>query len=76
MAVFGTALSTGKVVLCGLPLFHVNAQLAPGLRSGAQGGHVILGTPQGYRTPGLIQKFWDIAAHHKITSFSGVPTFY
>ena len=76
MAVFGTALSTGKVVFCGLPLFHVNAQIGTGLTVWAQGGHVILGTPQGYRAPGLIQKFWDIAAHYKITSFSGVPTVY
>ena len=26
--------------------------------------------------PGLIRKFWDIAAHYKINSFSGVPTVY
>ena len=75
-AVFGSGLSRGKVVFCGLPLFHVNAQIGTGLTVWATGGHVILGTPQGYRAPGLIQRFWDIAAHHKITSFSGVPTVY
>ncbi len=73
---FGSNVSPGKVFFCGLPLFHVNAQIGTGLTIWARGGHVILGTPQGYRAPGLIQKFWDIAAHYKINSFSGVPTVY
>ena len=51
-ALFGTALSTGKVVFCGLPLFHVDAQIGTGLTVWAQGGHVILGTPQGYLSSG------------------------
>ena len=63
MAAFGSGLSSGKVVFCGLPLFHVNAQIGTGLAVWAKGGQVILGTPQGYRALGLIQKFWDIAAH-------------
>ena len=29
-----------------------------------------------HRAPGLMQKFWDIAAYYRITSFSGVPTVY
>ena len=69
-------MSPGKVTFCGLPLFHVNAQIGTGLTVWATGGHVILATPQGYRAPGLIQKFWDIAAHYKINTFSGVPTVY
>ena len=76
MAAFGSGLQPGKVMFCGLPLFHVNAQIGTGHTAWARGGHVILGTPQGYRAPGLIQKFWDIAAYHRITSFSGVPTVY
>ena len=69
-------MSPGRIFFCGLPLFHVNAQIGTGLTVWARGGHVILATPQGYRAPGLIQKFWDIAAHYKINSFSGVPTVY
>jgi len=38
---------------CGLPLFHVNAQIGTGLAPWSQCGHVVLGTPLGYRTPGL-----------------------
>ena len=73
---FGSNMSPGRVFFCGLPLFHVNAQIGTGLTVWATGGHVILATPQGYRAPGLIQKFWDIAAHYKINTFSGVPTVY
>lgn len=61
---------------CGLPLFHVNAQLVTGLLPWLQGDHVILGTPLGYRTPGLLANFWKIVEHYRISFFSGVPTVY
>lgn len=63
-------------VFCGLPLFHVNAQIGTGLSLWAQGGHVLLGTPQGYRGDNVIKRFWEVVAHHKLVSFSGVPTVY
>ena len=66
----------GNTVFCGLPLFHVNAQIGTGLSIFARGGHVLLGTPQGYRTPGLLQAFWSICSEHRVTTFSGVPTIY
>ncbi len=66
----------GNTVFCGLPLFHVNAQIGTGLSIFARGGHVLLGTPQGYRTPGLLQAFWLICSEHKVTTFSGVPTIF
>ena len=74
-AAFGNEVQgEGKAVFCGLPLFHVNAQIGTGLTPWSAGAHVILGTPQGYRAPGLIAQFWDIAAHHRFVFFSGVPT--
>ena len=71
-----TMTGPGNTVFCGLPLFHVNAQIGTGLSIFARGGHVLLGTPQGYRTPGLLQAFWSICSEHKVTTFSGVPTIY
>ena len=71
-----TLAGPGNTVFCGLPLFHVNAQIGTGLSIFARGGHVLLGTPQGYRTPGLLQAFWSICSEHKVTTFSGVPTIY
>ncbi|WP_137820575.1 acyl-CoA synthetase [Pseudomonas sp. 2FG] len=68
--------SSGQVIFCGLPLFHVNGQLVTGLMPWTQGDHVILGTPQGYRGEGVIARFWEMVEHFGIHFFSGVPTVY
>ena len=65
-----------RTYFCGLPLFHVNAQLATGLLPWMHGDHVLLATPEGYRGRNLIARFWEIAAHYRIATFSGVPTIY
>lgn len=72
----GEGAGKSGAVFCGLPLFHVNAVLATGLAQFSRGAHVILGTPQGYRGEGVIARFWEIVAHHRISAFSGVPTLY
>ena len=73
----GAALaSPGTTAFCGLPLFHVNAQLVTGLLLWSAGCHVVLGTPFGYRAPGLIPNFWKIIDFYKPAWFSGVPTVY
>lgn len=76
-AAFGSALEgEDKNLFCGLPLFHVNAQIGTGLAPWSAGAHVVLGTPQGYRAPGLLQRFWEVAEQHRLMTFSGVPTVY
>jgi fatty-acyl-CoA synthase len=72
----GDKIGAGKVVFCGLPLFHVNGVLVTGLLPFSGGAHVILGTPQGYRGPGVVKRFWEIVERHRINFFSGVPTLY
>ena len=67
---------TPPVILCGLPLFHVNAQLVTGLQVWINGGTVLLATPQGFRGKNLVPRLWEIVAHHRVASFSGVPTLY
>ena len=74
MAFIGCATGPRRTIFCGLPLFHVNAQIVTGLAAFAPGGHVVLATPQGYRHKGLLASFWQIADHYKIFGFSGVPT--
>ncbi|MEA1672183.1 acyl-CoA synthetase [Nitrospirillum sp. BR 11163] len=64
------------VFFCGLPLFHVNGQLVTGLAPLGRGGHVVIGTPQGYRGEGVLRHFWEIVERHRIAFFSGVPTVY
>jgi len=73
---YGDDFSNEKTIFCGLPLFHVNAVLVTGLIPFSKGAHVVLGTPQGYRGEGVIQKFWKIVEHYQINYFSGVPTLY
>jgi fatty-acyl-CoA synthase len=73
---FGKTIGPGKVIFCGLPLFHVNGAMVTGLVPFARGAHVILGTPQGYRGKNVVQRFWEIVAFHRINFFSGVPTLY
>ncbi|MDQ0564204.1 fatty-acyl-CoA synthase [Rhizobium mesoamericanum] len=70
----GNAFAPGSTIFCGLPLFHVNGQLVTGLIPWSQGGHVVLGTPHGYRGEGVIPSFWEIVEHYRIGAFSGVPT--
>ena len=65
-----------RTFFCGLPLFHVNAQLVTGLLPWMCGDHVVIGTPEGYRAKGLIARFWEIVAHYRVTMFTGVPTIY
>ena len=72
----GDAVSEGKTLFCGLPLFHVNGVLVTGLLPFSRGAHVVLGTPQGYRGDGVVARFWEIVARFRINFFSGVPTLY
>lgn len=69
-------LRSGKTLFCGLPLFHANGQLVTGLAPWSVGAHVVLGTPEGYRGPGVLEGFWELVEHYRINFFSGVPTVY
>lgn len=64
----------GAKIFCGLPLFHVNAQLVTGLMPWTHGDQVIIGTPQGFRGEGVIANFWDFVQYFEINFFSAVPT--
>jgi fatty-acyl-CoA synthase len=74
--VIGDGIGPGKVLLCGLPMFHVNAVLVTGLVPFSLGAHVVMATPEGYRAPGLVSRFWEVVEHHRVNLFSGVPTLY
>jgi fatty-acyl-CoA synthase len=65
-----------RTSFCGLPLFHVNAQLVTGLQAWMRGDHIVLATPEGYRGKNVITRFWEIVAHYRVTTFSGVPTIF
>ena len=73
---FGSGYQSGDTILCGLPVFHVNAAVVSGLAAFYAGVNVLLATPQGFRGPQVVERFWEIAAHHRISAFSGVPTLF
>lgn len=75
-AFLGDGLSVGTSFFCGLPLFHVNGVLVTGLLPFSIGGHVVIGTPMGYRGADVVKRFWEIVEHYKINFFSAVPTLY
>jgi len=62
------------VSFCGLPLFHVNGALITGISCFIKGSTVLLATPFGFRTPGLLNNFWKLVEREKITFISVVPT--
>ncbi len=64
------------IVHAGLPLFHVNAPLISGLAPFTVGAEVLLTSPQGFRSPTVIDNFWKLVEKYKITFFMGVPTVY
>jgi fatty-acyl-CoA synthase len=64
------------VFFCGLPLFHVNGVVVTGSVPWLLGHTVVLGSPQGYRGPGILDNFWQLVAHYRISLFSGVPTIF
>ena len=69
-------LNRQKIILGGLPLFHVNGALVTSLLPFCLGASVVMATPQGYRGSKVIEKFWDIVEYFKVSAFSGVPTVY
>ncbi|CAN5267547.1 acyl-CoA synthetase [soil metagenome] len=72
----GPGYVSGDTVLCGLPLFHVNAAVISGLAAFYRGVNVLLVTPQGFRGSQVIQRFWEIVDHHRVAAFSAVPTLF
>ena len=61
-------------ILTGLPLFHANAAVATGLGAMYWGAASLLCGQQGYRDKAMLADFWQIAARHRATLFSCVPT--
>ena len=65
-----------NVIICGLPLFHVNGAMVTGLGAFNAGWEVVMLTPAGYRGKGVLQNFWKLVERFRANSFSGVPTIY
>jgi fatty-acyl-CoA synthase len=67
-------LQEGASVLCGLPLFHVNAVMVTGLGPFLAGARVIIQSATGYRGEGVLSHFWPVVEKFEAVLFSAVPT--
>ena len=69
-------LSSRDTLLCGLPLFHVNAVVVTGITPFMVGAKVVLLGAEGYRSKVAITHFWRNVERFRATFFSAVPTIY
>lgn len=67
-------IEASDVILCGMPLFHVNAAFLTGLAPFSVGAEVVLLGPDGYRDPRILSNFWKIVECYRATKFTSVPT--
>lgn len=68
--------SNRTVILCGLPLFHVNAVCVSALNAVMSGGELVLAGPDGFRNAGTMEDFWALIEKYAVTFFAAVPTIY
>ncbi|MEK8051410.1 acyl-CoA synthetase [Ideonella sp. DXS22W] len=64
----------GGSMLFGLPLFHVGGALTQGLGILANGGHVVVLSPAGWRNPAAQREVWGLVRRWRPETFGGVPT--
>jgi len=57
-----------------MPNFHVGGLVTLGLRTLIYGQTLLTLTRDGFRDPGVIRSFWDIARRHRMTSVLSTPT--
>ncbi|MEX1166043.1 MAG: AMP-binding protein, partial [Hydrogenophaga sp.] len=62
------------VAINGYPLFHVAGVLPGALTSLSAGAETVIPTPALFRDKAVIANYWKLAAAHKATVLSGVPT--
>lgn len=58
----------------GMPNFHCGGTISLGLRTLMFGGTLLTLTRDGFRTPAVVQAFWDIARRFGVTSVLATPT--
>jgi len=77
-AAFGFAQVFGynedDVVINGFPFFHVGGTMTVGLSVVAAGGHIVVPSAYGLRMPRVVERYWEIVEHYRMTVVGGVPT--
>jgi enoyl-CoA hydratase/carnithine racemase/acyl-coenzyme A synthetase/AMP-(fatty) acid ligase len=77
-AAFGFAQVYGycerDVVMNGFPFFHVGGTMTVGLSVLAAGGHIVVPSPYGLRSPACVEAYWRLVEDFRLTVIGGVPT--
>ncbi|MDB5975020.1 MAG: AMP-binding protein [Nevskia sp.] len=76
MAKTALDLTRDDTLLCGLPMFHVNAMVITGIASFMAASQVVLVGSTGYRNKTAVKSFWKIVESTKASAFSAVPSVY
>ncbi len=66
--------SADGVVGHAMPNFHVGGAIVIALRTIIFGQTLVTLTRDGFRNVGVIENFWDIARHHRMTAVLATPT--
>ncbi len=62
------------VVAVGMPYFHVGGATCLSLAAMVFGQTMVIVSPDGYRDPRVIARFWDLVAAHGVTTAGSAPT--
>lgn len=63
-----------EVVAVGMPYFHVGGAMNLALATIVLGQTMVIVGPDGYRSPRLIARFWDLIEAHGVTLAGSAPT--
>jgi fatty-acyl-CoA synthase len=65
---------SADVVAVGMPYFHVGGAICLALASMVFGQTMIIVSPDGYRDPCVIARFWDLVEAQRVTLVGSAPT--
>ena len=68
------AYDADDIVINGFPFFHVGGTMTVGLAVLAAGGHVLVPSPYGMRSPAVVDAYWRLVQGFGLTVIGGVPT--
>jgi fatty-acyl-CoA synthase len=63
-----------QVIAVGMPYFHVGGATSLALAAIVFGQTIVIVGPDGYRSPRVISRFWDLVNAHGVTRVGSAPT--
>ncbi|MGB9329775.1 MAG: AMP-binding protein [Steroidobacteraceae bacterium] len=66
--------SADAIVAVGMPYFHVGGAMCGALRAMVFGQTLVLVGPEGYRSPHVIDAYWNLVEAHGVTNSISTPT--